>query len=99
LQTIDVDTEIDKISVDLSTIELISPDTKTELTSMRDAIDGIDFTGLKSELSEQTVTADFQSLRTTLQSAADNTQGQPSPLDTVHVCEYCTVELHVYTVP
>ncbi|KAF6031760.1 PROM1 [Bugula neritina] len=52
--TIDVDTEIDKISVDLSTIELISPDTKTELTSMRDAIDGIDFTGLKSELSEQT---------------------------------------------
>lgn len=62
--------EISKITVDLSSIELLDAATKQELTDMSDAIEAIDFVGLVDTLSEATVTADFTALKDALSSAA-----------------------------
>ncbi|XP_067928308.1 prominin-1-like [Watersipora subatra] len=52
--TIDVDGEIDKISVDLSSLEIIDEDTSTQLTDMSDAITLLDFEGLEDGLGNST---------------------------------------------
>lgn len=67
-----MDTEISKIVVDLSSLELISSDTKTQLTDMSSAIGLIDFAGLVDSLDGTTVNVSFSGLRATLQAAADS---------------------------
>lgn len=84
VQTIDVDGEIDKISVDLSALEIMDTNTKTQLTDMSNAISDIDFDGLINSLSTDTVTADFGAITSSLESAAASIEGQAS-LASTHV--------------
>ena len=77
IQTIDIDGEIDKISVDLSSLELLDANTKQQLEDMANAINGIRFDDIETELKKSTVTADFSALKSSLTSAA-NTPGVPT---------------------
>lgn len=71
----DVKGQLDGLSIDLSGLEILPADTKTQLTDMSTAIGDINFVDLKAALSADTVTADFSSLISQLDSAADAATG------------------------
>ena len=49
LQTIDIQTEIDKINVDFSDVSILSSDTEDQLNNFKSAVD-INFTQILSEV-------------------------------------------------
>lgn len=68
--------------MDLSSLTILSNDTRTQIEDMGTATDSIDFVGLINALDVATVTADFSALTSSLQTSADMINGNAGLVST-----------------